>query len=55
MGVCAAKAPRYVEAEAGHFVACHLYDTEIMDHGDEYDLTPYTPPVESEEGEKTDE
>ena len=55
MGVCAAKTPRYVEAEAGHFVACHLYDTEIMDHGDEYDLTPYTPPVESEEGEKTDE
>ena len=55
MGVCAAKAPRYVEAEAGHFVACHLYDTEIMEHGDEYDLTPYTPPVESEEGEKTDE
>ena len=55
MGVCAAKAPRYVEAEAGHIVACHLYDTEIMDHGDEYDLTPYTPPVESEEGEKTDE
>ena len=55
MGVCAAKAPRYVEAEAGHFVACHLYDTEIMDHGDEYDLTPYTPPVESEECEKTDE
>ena len=55
MGVCAAKAPRYVEAEAGHFVACHLYDTEIMNRGDEYDLTPYTPPVESEEGEKTDE
>ena len=55
MGVCAAKAPRYVEAESGHLVACHLYDTEIMDHGDEYDLTPYTPPVESEEGEKTDE
>ena len=55
MGICAAKAPRYVEAEAGHFVACHLYDTEIMDHGDEYDLTPYTPPVESEECEKTDE
>lgn len=29
MGVCAQKAPRYVEVEPGHFVACHLYDPDI--------------------------
>ncbi|MBR2930598.1 MAG: dipeptide ABC transporter ATP-binding protein [Clostridia bacterium] len=42
MGVCAAKAPRYVEVEADHFVACHLYDGEIMEHPDDYDLSPLT-------------
>ena len=55
MGVCAAKAPRYVEAEPDHYVACHLYDSEIMDHGEEYDITPYTPPAKSSEAIKSDE
>ena len=49
MGVCAAKAPRYVEVEPGHHVACHLYEADIMEHGDEYDITPYTPPVTEDE------
>ena len=30
MGVCAAKAPRYVEVENNHYVNCHLYDKEII-------------------------
>ncbi|MBP3401900.1 MAG: dipeptide ABC transporter ATP-binding protein [Clostridia bacterium] len=55
MGVCASKAPRYVEAEPGHSVACHLYDPDIMDHGDEYDITPYTPPAAQSETEEADE
>ena len=45
MGVCAVKAPRSVEAEPGHYVTCHLYDSDVMEHGDEYDITPYTPPI----------
>ena len=55
MGVCTSKAPRCVEAEAGHFVVCHLYDSEVMDHGDEYDLTPYTPPVTPDEAGQSNE
>ncbi|KOO50760.1 ABC transporter ATP-binding protein [Priestia koreensis] len=31
MDVCAAKKPVWQEAESGHFVACHLYNQEIMD------------------------
>ena len=49
MGVCASQQPRYVEAEPGHHVACHLYDPDIMDHGDVYDLNPYTPPAPTSE------
>ena len=30
MDVCKFKAPEYIEAEKGHFVACHLYDKEVM-------------------------
>lgn len=55
MGVCAQKAPRYVEVEKGHCVACHLYDADIMNHGDEYDITPYTPPVSQDEAAESNE
>lgn len=55
MGVCANKPPRYIEAEPGHHVACHLYDHDIMDHGDEYDITPYTPPIKSDEAPENHE
>ncbi len=30
MNACRFKAPKYLEEESGHFVACHLYDEEIM-------------------------
>ena len=40
MGVCAQQTPRYIEAEKGHFVACHLYDEDIMHHPETYDLSP---------------
>ena len=30
MKVCSFKQPEYVEAEPNHFVACHLYDKEVM-------------------------
>jgi peptide/nickel transport system ATP-binding protein len=55
MGVCAAKAPRYVEVENNHYVNCHLYDKEIMEHGDEYDIKPYTPPTEQDEARENNE
>ena len=37
MKVCAYKQPEYVEAEPNHFVACHLYNKEIMDNLAFYD------------------
>ena len=36
MDACKFKAPEYTEAEAGHFVACHLYDKEVMANLDKY-------------------
>lgn len=32
MSACRFKEPKYMEAKEGHFVACHLYDEEIMNH-----------------------
>ena len=55
MGVCASKPPRYVEAEPEHFVACHLYDPDVMEHSDEFDLTPYTPPAITDEATEANE
>ncbi len=37
MNVCKFKEPAYTEAAENHFVACHLYDAEVMAHLDEYD------------------
>lgn len=36
MDVCKFKTPEYTEARPGHFVSCHLYNSEIMAHLDEY-------------------
>ena len=36
MDVCKFKAPKYAEAEEGHFVACHLYDKEVMSDLEKY-------------------
>lgn len=36
MDVCKFKVPKYAEAEEGHFVACHLYDKEVMSDLDKY-------------------
>lgn len=30
MNACRFMVPKYLEAEEGHFVACHLYDKEVM-------------------------
>ncbi|WJY26895.1 MULTISPECIES: ABC transporter ATP-binding protein [Sporosarcina] len=30
MDVCAAKKPKWLEKDEGHFVACHLHDEEVM-------------------------
>ncbi|WP_026692286.1 ABC transporter ATP-binding protein [Peribacillus kribbensis] len=38
MDVCSQKKPVWQEAEDSHFVACHLYNKEVMD-GKEYDQT----------------
>ncbi len=37
MKVCKFKNPEYIEAREGHFVACHLYDKEVMDNLEKYD------------------
>ncbi len=36
MDVCKFKAPETVEARRGHFVACHLYNEQVMSKLDEY-------------------
>ena len=37
MSACRLVEPRYMEAEKGHFVACHLYDKEILSNTSDYD------------------
>lgn len=37
MNVCKFLEPKYNEVKAGHFVACHLYDKEVMDNLAKYD------------------
>ena len=37
MNVCRFKTPAYTEAKPGHFVACHLYDNEVMANLPAYD------------------
>lgn len=37
MNVCRFVPPQYVEARPQHYVACHLYNQQIMDNLDEYD------------------
>lgn len=36
--VCKFVEPKFIEHEANHFVACHLYDMEIMNNLEKYDL-----------------
>ena len=36
MTVCKVKAPNYIEASPKHYVACHLYDKEVMANLDKY-------------------
>jgi len=40
MNVCKYLEPKYVEANPGHFVACHLFNNEIMDNLEEYNIIP---------------
>lgn len=37
MSVCKLKAPSYLETFTNHYVACHLYDKEVMDNLSYYD------------------
>ena len=53
MDVCKFKPPKYSEVEQGHFVACHLYDKEVMSnleqYSEEYNLLLETRKKEEEE------
>ena len=37
MGVCKKLEPKWIMAEENHYVACHLFNEEIMAHKDEYE------------------
>ena len=37
MNVCKFKEPEYIEAFPNHFVACHLYNSEVMENIETYD------------------
>ena len=37
MNVCRFKEPNYIEESSNHFVACHLYDKEVMSNLEKYD------------------
>ncbi len=50
MGVCKILAPKFIEKEDNHYVACHLYDEEVMAKLDEYDKEVER--LEQEEAEK---
>ncbi len=50
MNVCKFKTPEYIEASAGHYVACHLYNDEIMN-----DLAKYDKEYEEYERKKQEE
>ena len=56
MDVCKFKAPEYVEAEKNHFVACHLYDKEVManleNYSKEYEELCKARAIEKEEAEQ---
>ena len=38
MGVCKMLAPKFIQYDDNHLVACHLYDNEIMANLEKYDL-----------------
>lgn len=38
MGACKIIEPKYHEVTPGHFVACHLYDDEILSNRDKYEI-----------------
>ena len=38
MNACKFVEPKFIEHEPNHFVACHLYDMEIMNNLEKYDL-----------------
>lgn len=38
MGACKIIEPSYHEVEPGHFVACHLYDEDIMSRKEQYEI-----------------
>ncbi len=37
ISACKLVEPKFIEKEPNHFVACHLYDEEIMNHIEDYD------------------
>ncbi len=55
MKVCKFKQPEYIEVGKDHFVACHLYNKEIMSHlseyDDEYDRLEEQKRIEAEQAE----
>ncbi len=55
MNVCKYKNPEYIEAKPDHFVACHLYNSEIMNNLDYYNEEYERLEKESKEKEKENE
>lgn len=49
MSACRLETPKFTEVEKGHYVACHLYQPEILSHMEKYDRLAEQQDKEEEE------